>query len=446
MAAATAGQALMGLVDTAVTGRAGAATLAGTGLGNALFFAVAVFGMGLMTGLEPLTAQALGAGDRLRARRWLWQGLWMSLGIGAALALVLAPAPLLLVPLGIPPDAAAEATGYLLARLPGLPAFLFFFAARAYLTALGRVRALVWAVLAANAANLGLDVLLVFGGSALPAWTGPLRGVPAMGAAGAGIATSAVTWLQTAILVLAAARAGEPRLAPGQRRPRREDLRLAVRVGLPVGLHMGAEVGVFALVGVLAGRLGSAEVGAHQIAIALASLTFTVAVGIGQAASVRVGWAVGRGDTPAARRAGLVSFGAGASFMSVCALGFLAFPGALARLMSDDPRVVATAAPLLVVAAVFQVSDGTQAVGAGVLRGAGDTRFTFAANMVGHWLVGFPLALALGVFGGGRVTGLWWGLCAGLSTVALALLLRFLSLSTRPITPLSAAPAGPAAG
>ncbi|HET9593949.1 MAG TPA: MATE family efflux transporter [Anaeromyxobacteraceae bacterium] len=437
LSAATAGQALMGLVDTAVTGRAGAEALAGTGLGNALYFAVAVFGMGLMMGLEPLTAQALGAGDRRGARRWLWQGAWMALGVGALLVAVLAPIPLALVPLGIGPEVARQASGFLWARLPGLPAFLFFFGARAYLQSLGRVRVLVLAVAAANLGNLALDLLLVFGGAGLPAWTGPLRAVPAMGAAGAGLSTTVVTFLQVAILAWAASRERVGALAPGERRPRADDLRLAARVGLPVGLHMGAEVGIFALVGFLAGRLGPAEMGAHQIAIALASLTFTVAVGVGQAASVRVGWAVGRGDTAAARRAGFVAFAAGAGFMALCGVTFLAAPGALARLMSDDPRVVAAAAPLLVVAAVFQVSDGTQAVGAGALRGAGDTRFTFAANMVGHWLVGFPLAIALGLLAGGGVTGLWWGLCAGLSAVGAALLARFVRVSSRPIAPLA---------
>jgi MATE family multidrug resistance protein len=427
----------MGLVDTAVTGRAGAGPLAGTGLGNALFFAVAIFGMGLMMGLEPLTAQALGAGDRPGARRWLWQGAWMALGVGAVLAAALAAVPLALAPLGIGREVAREASGYLLARLPGLPPLLFFFAARAYLQALGRARVLVVAVALANAANLALDVLLVFGGAALPGWAGPLRSVPALGAAGAGLATTIVTFMQVGVLAWAISRDRDPAGTP-ERRPRPHDLRLAARVGLPVGLHMAAEVGVFALVGFLAGRLGPAEMGAHQIAIALASLTFTVAVGVGQAASVRVGWAVGRGDTAAARRAGLVAFAAGASFMALCGVVFLLAPGALARLMSDDPRVVETAAPLLVVAAVFQVSDGTQAVGAGALRGAGDTRFTFAANMVGHWLVGFPLALALGLLAGGGITGLWWGLCAGLSAVGAALLARFVRISSRPIAPLAA--------
>jgi MATE family multidrug resistance protein len=146
---------------------------------------------------------------------------------------------------------------------------------------------------------------------------------------------------------------------------------------------------------------------------------------------------VGAGDAAGARRAGLTAFGAGAGVMSLAALAFLLFPGPLARAMTDDPAVIAAAAPLLLVAAAFQVCDGIQGVGAGVLRGAGDTRFTFAANMVGHWAVGLPVALLLGLRLGGGVTGLWWGLCAGLSAVALALFTRFLRISARRIAPLA---------
>ena len=212
----------------------------------------------------------------------------------------------------------------------------------------------------------------------------------------------------------------------------------AAQVGAPIALHMAAEVGLFALVGFLAGRLGRVSLGAHQIAIALASTSFTFAVGIGSAGAVRVGWAVGAHDTPAARRAGLVAFGTRAGVMALSALVFFLFPSQLARLMTSEPEVGRAAAALLAVAAVFQISDGIQAVGAGVLRGAGDTRFTFAANMVGHWLVGLPVAVVLGLAGRG-VLGLWWGLCAGLSVVAAALLVRFLRLSAQPIAPLATA-------
>jgi MATE family multidrug resistance protein len=438
MAVASAGQATMGLVDTAVCGRAGAVVLAGTGLGNALFFAVAVFGMGLMMGLDPLVAQAFGAGDGRGARRLLWQGTWLALLAGVALAVPCAAAALALRPLGIGADVAAQASRFLWVRIPSLPAFLFFVAAKSYLQGLGRTRAVVVSTIVANVVNLVLVLLFVFGGAGLPAWAWPLRSIPPMGSAGSALATSAVTVVQAALLAVAVRLVPLAGGAAGLRRPSAPELARAARVGAPVGLHMGAEVGVFALVGFLAGRLGRDALGAHQLAIALASTTFTFAVGIGSAASVRVGWAIGARDTARARRAGLTALGAGATVMALSALAFFAFPGALARAMTDDPEVLRAAVPLLGVAAVFQISDGLQGVGAGVLRGAGDTRFTFAANMVGHWLVGFPIAVALGVVGPFGVTGLWWGLCAGLSAVAIALSWRFLRLSSREIVPLAA--------
>ena len=423
-----AGYALMGLVDTAVVGRLGAGPLGAVGLANGLFFAVAVIGLGCMMGLDPLFSQALGAGDALRARGLVWQGLWLSALVSAALALPIGTLPLLIERSGVAPDVARDARLFLWLRLPGLWPMLAFAGLRSYLQASHRLRALVVATVVANAANLLLDVWLVFGG----------LGVPRLGAPGSALATSFCSLLQLAILALSL-RGSEP--AP--RALRMADQRKALSLGVPVGLQMGAEVGVFALVGLLAGRLGAASLAAHQVAISLASFTFCAAVGVGMAGSVRVGWAVGARDTPAARREGLLAFGAGAAVMSIAALCFWLAPRFLARLLSDQPEVIEAAVPLLAVCAVFQLSDGIQGVGAGVLRGAGDTRFPFLANVLGHYAVGLPVAVLLGLRLGRGVIGLWWGLCAGLSAVAVALLARFLRLSSREIVPLERHPGLP---
>jgi MATE family, multidrug efflux pump len=437
LSVAGSGQALMGVVDTAVVGRAGAVAMAGTGLGNSLFFAVSVFGMGLMHGVDPLVSQALGADDPARARRFLWQGIWLAGATSLVLAVPLALASSLLVRLGIPPEVAEQTGRYLTLRLPGLPLLLLYYVARAYLQSHGIARPMVIAVVLANVLNLPAVTLLVFGGAPLPAWTGPLRLVPAMGAAGAALATTLCLLVQSAVLVAAISRVPFPRGAGGHRRFARADVWAGIRVGAPIALHMGTEVGFFALVTFLAGRLGAGALAAHQLAISMASLTFTFAVGFGEAGSVRVGWSVGARDRGAARRAGLAAFAGGVGFMSTSALAFLLFPGALARLMTDDAQVIATAVPLLRVAALFQLSDGLQGVGAGVLRGAGETRFTFLANVVGHWLVGLPATLLLGFTFGHGVTGLWGGFCFGLTTVGVALLVRFLRVSSREIVPLA---------
>src|SRR5262249_9715197 len=163
------------------------------------------------------------------------------------------------------------------------------------------------------------------------------------------------------------------------------------------------------------------------------SFTFCAAVGIGNAGTVRVGRAVGAGDRAAARRAGFVALAAGAGFMAACACLFWTFPATLAGALSDRAEVVAASLPLIGVSAGFQISDGLPGVWSGILRGAGDTRYPFLAHLVGHYGVGLPVAVLLGIFLHLGVVGLWWGLCAGLTAVALALVTRFWKLSSRPI-------------
>lgn len=437
LAIAQLGMQLMGAVDTAVVGRLGARELGAVGLGNALFFAISIFGIGIVMGIEPMTSQAFGAGEPLRARRAMWQGVWLSLIVGAAITIPLMFSPLLLRPIGVDPDVIGPATSYTLIRAFSLVPFLLFFVLRAYLQAQSITRPMLIASVVANVFNLFADILFVFGGGILPAWAGPLRDVPAMGVPGAAVATVLCSLVQLGVLVeavrrlpLNAARSEYRKLAPAE-------FRQAFRIGFPLGLQLAAEVGVFALVALLAGRLGEYELAAHQIAIQLASLTFMMALGVSSAGAVRVGRAIGARDQGATRLAGLTAFGASAGVMSVGALLFLLFPSQLASLLSDKQDVIAAAVPLILVAAVFQLSDGAQAAGAGVLRGAADTRFAFIANLIGHWLVGLPIAIFLGFYWKGGIVGMWWGLCAGLTAVAALLFVRFLRISSTLITPVS---------
>ncbi len=440
IAIAQGGQSLMGLVDTLVVGRAGTSALAAVGLANSLFFAVAGLGMGLMMGFDPLLSQAFGAKNGARARALLWQGGWMSLFAGVALGAVVLVIPEVLPHLpffGFTREELAEARAYLYWRSPSLMTMLAFLMMRAYLQSAASTRPLVVATVAANIFNLGADILFVFGGSVLPEGFGPLRLIPAMGAAGAALATTLCTLLQLGIVLYSVRRL----LPPGEkpvRRPVWADLRQAARVGIPIGLHIAAEIGVFALAGVLAFKLGQASMGAHQIALSFASVSFTIAVGIGNAGSVRVGWAVGAHNTPQARMSGFVAFAGGGGFMALSALVFALFPGTLSQLAGAAEDVVPLLVPLLMVTAIFQVFDGLQGVGAGVLRGAGETRFTFVANMVGHYAIGLPLSLLLGFGLKLGIVGIWWGLCAGLIAVALALLWRFHRLSAGTLRPLEA--------
>lgn len=429
LAAIQLGNQLKSLVDTAVVGRLGDVELASVGLGNSFFFLVQIFGVGVMMGFDPMISQALGADKRERADGLLWQSVWLAIGLGALLALPAAALAYAYAPAGIEAAVADKAWTYTMIRVVGLIPTLIFFALRGYLQAHERTRPLVASMVLSNLVNVALTVLLVFGGAWLPEWAGPLRAVPALGVAGAAWATVVSAVVQAAVLAPSLPMAA---LAP----PNQTDLQEALRLGGPVGLQYAAEVGVFALVGFFAGRMGSVSLAAHQVALTLASMTFTVTLGISSAGSVRVGLAVGAQDAARMRAAGLTALMSGTAFMSLGALLFLSLPEPLTRILTDEADIIAVAAPLLGVAAVFQLSDGLQAVGAGVLRGAGDTRFAFVANLLGHYLVGLPVALALGFGLGLGVRGLWWGLCVGLTAVAAALLIRFLHLSSRPVQPL----------
>lgn len=411
LALAQAGQALMGLVDTAVLGRLSAAAQAGAGLGNSLTFTCSFFGMGVMFALDPLVSQAVGAGEMTKARTHYWQGVWLAVLTSVVVALPIAVLPFFLESFGIEPDIAGPARIFMWWRIPGVLGGLLFVAARSYLTGLGRVQVAFWAMLLANVANLLLDVVLVFG-------AGP---IPSLGVMGAAISTDTCMWLQFVVMLFAFG----PSLPGVKRSFDGPAVWKAIKLGAPIGLHFIAESGVFSLVGLFATRFGAVPGAAHQVALNWGSVTFCVTAGIGSAAATRVGWSIGRGDAPGARRAGFTAFGSAVLFMVFASLLFIVFPEPLARLMTSDSDVVALTVALFFVLAVFQLSDGLQAVGAGALRGIGDTTFTFWANMVGHWCVGLPIAWFFGVNGTYGVVGLWWGLSAGLTFVALALVVRF---------------------
>ena len=420
LAAVYAGQQAMGAVDTAIVGRTTALELGAVGLGNTLWGFLFMVTMGVMLGLDPLITQALGARAFARARAVALKGIYLAVGctVVASVGAVLAPG--LLAPLGVDPQMARHTTVYLWIRtLSFLPSILMVLA-RSWLQAHGRTSPLVWATVGGNVLNAPLTWLLVHGGQG---WPG-LEGVTPMGVAGAAWATVACTVFQLLWVLPGVRDAGSQDDVPGV--PAVASLGTALRLGLPLGLQMAAEVGLFALVGLLAARLGTAAMAAHQVALTVASLSFCVSLGIGSAGCVRVGAAVGAADHDGMVRGGGAALLLGVGWMSLTAAVLALAAGPVAAVFSSDPSVGLAAIPLLRVAAVFQLSDGAQAVAAGVLRGAADTHYTSVANVVGHYGVGLPVALGLAFPGGLGVMGLWWGLCAGLSVVAVALVGRFI--------------------
>lgn len=418
MMVAQGGLVLMGVVDTFVVGRTSAEDLAAVAIGNNVVMVVMGFGLGLIMGLETFVSQSMGRGERAGALAWLQQSVWLALLASIPLSLASLLPILVFRWMEIDPTVVSAANAYVWGRLPGHVFGLVFTSYRSFLSASGQTRPIMIAVLVANIANVFLDIALAWG--------------LGLGAGGVGLASSAC-WIIMLWVAVPAVRMGTGvafRLSDPHNRPRRPDLGRLVRIGGPVGFHFALEIGIFALVSLLIGRLGAVPLAGHQIAMTMASLTFMMATGISISATARVGHYIGAGERAAARRTGILAFAWGSALMGSGGVVFVLAGDFIASAFAPhDPDVAVMGALLLQLAAVFSVSDGIQAVGAGALRGLGDTGFTMWANMVGHWAIGLPIGLWLGASWG--ATGYWLGLAIGLSAVAIALVFRFLGLVGR---------------
>lgn len=425
IALAQFGLTLLGLVDVAVLGHVSSAELGGASIGRSIGFAGLALGLGVAAALEPLAAQAVGA----REPHVAWRAF-----VATTLACVILWVPTtaltvastwLLVPIGIDPELVGPCRAFLIAQTPGLLLFPIFLAAKTFLQAHKRTWPALLAAVAANVVNLVTCNVLVRGEIPLGRFGRIAVGVPSLGAFGAGLAST----ISSVVLVGALLAVILPMRPMAGPESAASDVSVAkvLRLGTPIGLQLLAEIGVFSLVAVLAGRLGKVAVSAHHIAIGLASFTFMGVLGVSGATAVRVGHAVGEGRSP--RRAGLIGIAIGMAFMACTSTLFLLSPRPLVRLFTDDPAIAELGVTLLGVAAAFQLFDGVQGVAAGALRGAGDVRFAFAANVAAHWLVGFPLAILFAFRLDHGAPGLWWGLLVGLALVALLLSWRFLVIS-----------------
>jgi len=403
------GLMLMGVVDAAIVGRYSAQGLAAVALGNVYFNSIVTLGHGTLMALDPLVSQAVGARDQPAIERALQRGLVLCVALSIPLALLLLPGELFFTPLRQPDDVVPLAAAYARACIPGVLPYLAFIALRQTVQAFSLVRPVVVAVVVANIANVFLDWGMVFG----------KFGFPAMGPVGSGWATTICRWLMALLLLWGCRHA----LVPFLRHWSREDLAPAplwrmMRIGFPIGLQLWIEFTAFSVALLLVGLLGTLPLAGHQIALMLAALTYMVPLGVSAAAAVLVGHAVGRGDLEAARREASAALACGVGFMSVTALLLIGFAPWLARVFTADPGILAVASVLIPIAGVFQVFDGIQGVSSGILRGAGDTRVPMWANLAGYFAVGLPLGAWLGLSSGWGPQGIWWGLVAGLASVA----------------------------
>ena len=401
----------MGVVDVAMVGRLGPEAIGAVGVGSVLFFAVVVFGIGALLGLDPLIAQAHGAGRLDECHRWLFHGVWLGLMLSVPLTLVTAAVIATLDRWGLDPGVQRLAGPYFSKILWSILPLLFYTAFRRYLQAVGMATPVMMALVSANLINVLANWLLVFGN----------LDAPRLGAAWATCLSRVYLALFLALAILRHDRRHCTGLWHVPRRLELDRLRRLAVLGLPAAIQVSLEVGVFAVVTALAGRFEPATLAGHQIVLNVASVTFMVPLGVGSAGAVRVGHAVGRLDAPGARHAGWAALLLGGGFMSCAAVVFVLAPRAILELFTADPAVTRVGVSLLLVAAVFQLFDGLQGVATGVLRGFGDTRTPMLWNLAGHWFVGLPVGYVLCFWMGWGVSGLWVGLCTGLILVGIVL-------------------------
>lgn len=415
---------LLTTVDLILIGRLGADALGAAALATNLFHTCLMVGIGLVSAVAPLVAADYGRnryGVR-DIRRTVRQGLWAALAISCPILVILSLGEPLLIFAGQQPHVAAAAAEYLSALRWAFVPILLFIVLRIFMAALGRPGWGLAIALAGLPVNLSLAWLLIFG----------RLGAPALGLVGAGIATGLTATL--ALLALSAVLVTDRRLRRyhvfGRLwRPDWPRFRAVWRVGLPIAAALLLETSLFGASGLMMGVIGATELAAHTIALQIASICFVVPLGIGQAATIRVGHALGARDPAAIGRAGWSAFMLALAFTATTAIVLFSFPRLLIGAFIDleaNPEVVRLAVSFLAFAALFQLADGSQVVGAGMLRGLQDTRVPMLMAGFGYWAIGAPLGwlLAIGLGVGGA--GLWAGLAIGLTTVAALMIRRWI--------------------
>lgn len=415
IAATQVSNMLLGVVDTLMLGRFSVEALSAASLANVWIWGTLHLAMGILFGLDPIVAQAHGAGDGARAGFALQRGMVLALYLSGPLALLWLGCEEFLLAMGQDPVLAAAAERYTRLQIPSAPFFLAFLALRQYLQGREIVRPALWVIAGANLVNAAANWALIFGH----------LGLPRLGLEGAAIATALTRAACLAGLAVLVLRFGLHRGAwvPWSRRAfELRGLREILWLGIPVGVQVSLEAWAFSGAALLAGRLGTRELAAHTIVLNMAALSFMMPLGIALAAVTRVGNLIGARRPDDAQRAAWVALALGAGVMLASAALFLGLRHQLPRLYTADLAVGALAASILPIAAAFQIFDGTQVVACGVLRGMGRTRPAAVFNGISYWLLGIPIGWWLGLRAGWGLAGIWWGLCIGLALVAALLL------------------------
>jgi MATE family multidrug resistance protein len=417
------GQIAMMTTDLALIGRLGDLAVAAAALAHTVFFFGFTFGMGLVSAVAPLAAQAFGARNPRLVRRALRVGLWAALLVSLPILALPSYGEQILLALGQAPATAHLAQRYLSGLAWSVAPALGFLAIRGFMGAVNRPEPGLWITLAAIPANAGLVYLLIHGEF----------GLPRLELFGAGLATTIISFAMFLAGLWFVTRRRPFRKYQVLGRIWRIDwilMRRLTVIGAPISLSFLLEYSLFGAAGLLMGVISTTALAAHQIALQVAAILFMVPFGIGMAATVRVGHAVGRGSAPAAKRAALVATVLGIVFMSVMTFAVILGRFAIARFFFGEAAesagvVIELTAALLLVGATFFIADGVQTVVAGALRGMSDTRVPLLLAAVSYWLIGFTAAYELAFRAELGAIGVWIGLSCGTAVYALLLILRF---------------------
>lgn len=417
---------LINATDVFLLARLGPDALAASALGSGIVIAMMLIGIGIVVAGSPLMAAELGrkAHSVRDVRRTFRQTLWAATAVSIPIWAILWPMGDLLKWAGQPDRLAADTGIFIRALMWQILPTLGVVAIRGFMAAMEMPRWTMIAGLAAVVVNAIVNYGLIFGQFGLPAW----------GLFGAGVGSSLVSLFQFLFLALIVSRHPRFRRYHLFGRWWRSDwprFMTICKLGLPIGLHMGFEAMVFAAAVFLMGYINTASVAAHAIAIQIASMTFMVPMGMGQAATVRVGLGYGARDAEAIRRAGWTAYALGVGFMTAMALVIWLIPGPLAQIFLEsesaaNAEVLRLAVSFLLVAAVFQIVDGAQVVGTGMLRGLQDTKWPMLFAAFGYWVIGIGVGAGLAFWAGWDGAGIWIGLAAGLALVALLVFIRWM--------------------
>ncbi|MFN7023456.1 MAG: MATE family efflux transporter [Pseudorhizobium sp.] len=422
-------QMAINTTDVIMVGWLGTTELAAIVLASQVFFIVFIFGTGFAAAVVPMVAHAVGRGDITSVRRAVRMGIWVTLGYGALTAPILWFSEALLLGFRQEPEVARLAQGYLRVAQWGIFPALALMVLRSFLSGLERGSIILYVTIAMFLANAVLNYALIFGNFGFPAW----------GLVGAAVASVCASTLGCVLLIAYIERQAETKSFELFVRFWRADwgaIRENLALGLPISFTILAETSLFAAASLLIGTIGTRELAAHGIALQLASIAFMIPLGLAQVATVRVGLAYGREDMVGVKRAALSVLVVSLCFSACGSLLFAFMPRTLGSLFldirnPDAQAVLEYAASLIVIAGVFQLADGLQAVGAGMLRGLKDTKVPMMLALVAYWPIGFAcawlFAFPLG-FGG---PGVWFGFVTGLGAAAVLLCGRFYLLVRR---------------